>query len=330
MSSEGSGRGTDVNVLYERYPYPSPLSDSQPIFDTALGLDFVVRDMAGKKVLDAGCGSGHRLIGIALQFPDTSFTGVDFSARSLSIAEDLARQYGCDNVHFLHGEIGVEPLNEEFDVVVSTGVVHHLQDPEVGVSWLNDHVSPQGIIYTWFYHPYGEHERLLDRRLVQILSEHSDPEDPLIADLGLSLAAKRYGTVTSHTDMDPAVQEIADADAYLNPIVNAFRFTEAAELFSGKSDWVIVNGINREEVSHVINPRSWLGGEHTALSLEDLFKNERIREIFMRCGVRDQLKCVELRMRPTGFTLVAGRRDGLDSCTERVQRSAESANLIEH
>lgn len=322
-------RNADVRALYERYPYPSPLAVGQPILDTAIALDFVVKDLAGKKVLDAGCGTGHRLVGMACRLPETSFTGLDFSARSLMIAEDLAREQGCRNVRFVHGEIGGDSLGEQFDVVISTGVVHHLADPRSGVDWLIEHTGRDGLIYTWYYHPYGEHGRLLDRRLVQLIAEHSETglDDSLIADLGLSPAAGNYGTATSQAGADAVVQAVADADAYLNPIVHTFRFTEAAEFFNGKCDWAIVNGVNWKGMSRIIDPPEWVGGSYVSLSLSDLFPVERVQKIFKGLAARDQLECIELRTRPTGFTLVAGRKDSLDNCSERISRGVEFANL---
>ncbi|MFI6340986.1 class I SAM-dependent methyltransferase [Streptomyces sp. NPDC050535] len=324
-------RAEEVRALYERFPYPSPSASAQPIFDIAMGLDFVVEELAGREVLDAGCGTGHRLVGLACQYPETTFVGVDFSERSLSIARDLAERNECTNVEFIRAEIGGVGLGRQFDLITSTGVIHHLENPEGGADWLQRHLKPDGILYTWYYHPYGEFDRLLSRELVQLFLSRSkgDLSDTILSDLELSLSARQYGTRTSHSDAGPQDQLAADADAYLHPIVNAYKFQEAAEFFRRRCDWVVVNGVNWDGGSNVIDTADWSGNTYGTVALSDLFRNERLHPVFAEMDAQPQLDCVELKLRPTGFSLVSGPSAGLRKCTDRIRRNAERANLLD-
>ncbi|HEX5741794.1 MAG TPA: class I SAM-dependent methyltransferase, partial [Pilimelia sp.] len=97
----------DVTPLYEHFPFPSPDPAAKLIDVVARELPFVLADssLAGQRVLDAGCGTGHTLVGLAAQHPQAFFVGVDGCRRSLAIARDLARRHGLDNVEFVHGRI---------------------------------------------------------------------------------------------------------------------------------------------------------------------------------------------------------------------------------
>lgn len=323
-------RGADVRALYEEFPYPLPVADSDPIYDVAMGLDLVMADLDGLEVLDAGCGTGHRLIGLACQYPETRFLGVDFSEHSLSVARGLAERNGCDNVEFRHAEIGGELLGRQFDLITSTGVIHHLENPAGGAEWLQRHLKPEGIAYTWYYHPYGEFDRLLSRDLVQLLLRDSEDDisGTVLGDLGLTLSVEQYGTRTSFSDVSQATRLAADVDAYIHPIVNAYRFQEAAEFFRVGSDWAIVHGVNWDGGSGSVDAGDWTGGEFGTISATGLFESPRLRAVFDRMDAYAQLDAVELKLRPTGFTLVSGGVAGLERVTDRIRRNADSANLL--
>ena len=320
----------DVRALYEEFPYPLPNSDTEPIYDVAMGLDLVLPSLDDCQVMDAGCGTGHRLVGLALQYPDTEFLGVDFSEHSLTVARRLAKKHGCDNVSFWHAEIGGQHLGRHFDLITSTGVIHHLVDPAGGVKWVQQHLKDDGIAYTWYYHPYGEFDRMLSRQLVHMLMKHSaeDISKTVLADLDLALSVEQYGTRTSFSEVSADAQLAADADAYFHPIVNTYRFQEAADFFRDVTDWTVVHGVNWDGASSLIDSGHWAEGEFGTLASSDLFKSGRLREVFAGMSPEAQLHCVELKLRPTGFTLLSGKDAGLARCTEQTRANVRNANLL--
>lgn len=311
----------DVRRMYERFPYPSPDADSDLIYDTAVALDFVVEDLAGKRVLDAGCGTGHRLVAMASQFPDTEFVGVDFSEHSLAVAADLAARQHCDNVTVAPAEIGGAHLGRRFDVVTSTGVIHHLAEPAMGARWIHDHLEPDGISYVWLYHSFGEFDRLLKREMARLLISTSpgQPDEEILADLRLSLSTRQYGGRTADAGGLDDARLVADVDAYLHPIVHAYRFAEAAALFRGAADWTVVNGVNWDGGSALIDVTDWSGEAHATVAVDTLFPHPRVRAMFDRLDTAGQLRCVELSLRPTGFSVVSGRAAGAGQCTKRLR-----------
>jgi SAM-dependent methyltransferase len=154
-----------VRALYERYPYPPPVDDldayarrcSEPGRRRAESLlfwpDEPYRD--DRRILVAGCGTSQAAK-YALRWPSSQVTGIDVSETSLQHAETLKRRYGLENVtlRLLPVERATE-LDRSFDLVVCTGVLHHLPDPDAGLVALRDVMSPCAAMELMVYAPYG-------------------------------------------------------------------------------------------------------------------------------------------------------------------------------
>jgi len=250
-------RGT--KQLYERYPYPSPVSGDSLIRDltNAIEVLFPAQEFDGWNILDAGCGSGHRLLNMAKRYPKAKFTGVDLSASSLKVAAQLARRSEIANVTFQQANLLELKLPQKYQLIVSTGVIHHLCDPQLGLKRVYDCLAADGVMYAWFYHSFGEFQRLLDRELVRLLwGPESDFQEgiAIMEDLGLNLPTEQYGTKTSNPSERDVNQLSINTDAYLHPIVNAYRFDEVIEMFrNAGADWTAINGINLEGSSRLID-----------------------------------------------------------------------------
>ena len=83
-------------------------------------------------------------------------TGIDVSASSIRHTEKLRRTYRLENLEVR--QIAVERAGEmgrRFDRVVTTGVLHHLPDPDAGLRSLRDVLEPGGAMHLMVYAPYG-------------------------------------------------------------------------------------------------------------------------------------------------------------------------------
>lgn len=80
-------------------------------------------DVAGKKILDVGCGTGRHAIRMAEAGAEV--TGVDFSLKMLEVARKKAAGLG---VKFMHSDLNAIPLDEPFDMVVCSLVLNHVED----------------------------------------------------------------------------------------------------------------------------------------------------------------------------------------------------------
>jgi 2-polyprenyl-3-methyl-5-hydroxy-6-metoxy-1,4-benzoquinol methylase len=318
----------DVKMMYENYPYPSPVVGESLLRDLSNAVGFLLpgKDLSGWRILDAGCGTGHRVLGLARDYPKAVVTAIDMTETSLRVARQLALKHRIENVMFKEANLLELNLTGEFDLIVSTGVIHHLTDPERGLRNLCARLSPEGIIMIWLYHPYGEFARLLSRELVLLLwgeGRKDYQEGVAIAhELGLNLSARQYGTQTSTLVSHDLSQTSINVDAYLHPIVKAYRFGEALDLLKlAGSDWVAANGLNSDGESKLIDLEQV--SDEGACSLVDrgIFTSEKLLRRYRGLSKSGKLKAIELVLRPTGFNVIGGKNRSFEHCDERVRHN---------
>jgi SAM-dependent methyltransferase len=106
----------------------------------------------GKNILVAGCGTGYEPLNLASIYPEARVVGVDLSGPSLAYARRKAEEFGIGNVEFLQGDIlEIDRIGEQFDLVSSVGVLHHMEDPLEGWQKLVDCLAPDGLMKIALY-----------------------------------------------------------------------------------------------------------------------------------------------------------------------------------
>ncbi len=80
-------------------------------------------DVAGKQILDVGCGSGIYAVYFAKK--DAEVTGIDFSAPMLALAERNAGEEGC-RIRFMSGDFLQQRIDACFDDVLMIGVFDYV------------------------------------------------------------------------------------------------------------------------------------------------------------------------------------------------------------
>jgi hypothetical protein len=248
-------------------------------------------------------------------------TGLDASEHSPAEARELAGRHGATNVRFLHGSVPDVAVDTSFDLIVSTGVLHHMHGPRAGLAWAVDHLVDDGLLYLWFYGALGEHNRMLDRGLVHLLAREpgADPDLATVRALGLRLSRIRYGATADSGDPSAEVQEVIDADAYLNPIVTPMTFAETVELCHGQAiDWVAALSVNVEQDSKLVDFGGMDPNRHLTVRSEDLFDDPELCARYDALPPAARVRALELRLSPTGITVIAGRGRALEDCLPRV------------
>jgi SAM-dependent methyltransferase len=109
-------------------------------------------DFSGRRVLDAGCGMGRNSFW-ALKWGASKVTAFDFDRRSVSHAEKNLSEF--TNAEVLFKSIYDIDWQNEFDVVFSIGVIHHLKNPRLAVSNLVRAAKPGATILLWVYSHEG-------------------------------------------------------------------------------------------------------------------------------------------------------------------------------
>ena len=104
----------------------------------------------GGTILDAGTGPGRLPIKIAQLMPTVTIVGMDVSRDMIRIAQKNAEQASVNRARFVVGSTYRTGFNDStFDLVVSTGLVHHLEKPVQAFDELYRILKPQR--EAWMY-----------------------------------------------------------------------------------------------------------------------------------------------------------------------------------
>lgn len=164
-SVHASDRADPICEFYTDHPYPPPVENLDRARDEWRDENrrraehhLFWPDKSYREDLDiliAGCGT-WQAAKYALCRPGARVTGIDVSTTSLTHTERLKRKYGLTNLDIQPLSIeNLAQLGRRFDLIVCTGVLHHLADPDAGLMALRSVLAPEGAISLMVYAPYG-------------------------------------------------------------------------------------------------------------------------------------------------------------------------------
>ncbi|MFN3657532.1 MAG: class I SAM-dependent methyltransferase [Pseudolabrys sp.] len=161
---------TDSNPVidqYSIYPYPEPAEDLPAWLQTYHYNPYMPdpnaaqfwpegRPRAKLNILVAGCGT---MQGAAFAYlnPKCNVTGVDFSPASIAHEEKLRARYKLGNLSLHVMDLcDVGKLEQKFDYIVCSGVLHHMPDPAAGAKALASVLEPaHGVMTMMLYGRFG-------------------------------------------------------------------------------------------------------------------------------------------------------------------------------
>src|SRR5277367_494917 len=225
-----------VRDFYERMPYPAPaanLDSSQHLYanpDSRKALLHLIWPAGAPRrklrILVAGCGTSQA-VRYALREPDAEITAVDISETSLSHTRKLQRKYELSNLELHRLPIeNAAALGRSFDLIVCTGVLHHLLDPDLGLSALRDVLAPEGAMHLMVYARYGRTGIYMMQDYCRLLGIGTSQGE--LADLGATLDA-----LPADHPISPLLRRVKDfrqadamADTLLHPRDRAYTVSE--------------------------------------------------------------------------------------------------------
>ena len=156
----------DVSSLvakqYEAFAYPQPFADLTAeiakgyyqVGDPALygpALWPRGRPRGPLKILVAGCGTVQAAY-TAHMNPRDEVVGIDLSEASLAHERFLQERHGLANLKLYKGDLlEIATLGERFDVILCTGVLHHMAQPASGLTALREVFAPDGVMVLMLY-----------------------------------------------------------------------------------------------------------------------------------------------------------------------------------
>jgi hypothetical protein len=156
--------------------------------------------------------------------------------------EELKRKYNLNNLQVCQLPIErVRDLKMSFDQIICTGVLHHLAEPDAGLSALRGVLNPDGgAMHLMVYAPYGRTGIYMLQEFFRRIGVHAN--DLEIRDLIAALKAlpPRHPLENLLREVPDLRQEAALADALLHPLDRAysvpqlFDFIEKAGLTFGR------------------------------------------------------------------------------------------------
>lgn len=248
-----------VSAFYDRFPFPGdPLQDGPPpgynwrwcyrsVLASVHGV--IPSGQEQPRILDAGCGTGVSTDYLCHLNPGADVVGVDISDGALAVArERLERSGARQEVRSLRQQQrSLLDLGDEasFDYINSVGVLHHLREPEAGLSSLAGLLAPEGLLHLFLYADAGRWEIHRTQKALTLLQAGTGGD-------GLRLGRNLFETLPEsnrlrcHHERRWAVDCAPDAnfaDMYLHPqetsydLERLFSFIETAGLhFAGFSN----------------------------------------------------------------------------------------------
>jgi SAM-dependent methyltransferase len=147
----------DVAAQYEAWPYPAwrrvmaGRSESLTAMVAALGPGPHHPMPEDARILIAGCGTGHEACEWARRFPHAQIIAIDLSTASLAYAAARAAEAKIANLAFEQRDLHTAAELGRFDLVISSGVLHHLPDPEAGWAAISQALRPGGVMRLILY-----------------------------------------------------------------------------------------------------------------------------------------------------------------------------------
>jgi SAM-dependent methyltransferase len=184
---EGDARVDVVRRFYARAPFPGyPPSASLAWLraraersEFARQLDRAIPGDA--RVVEVGCGTGQMCLYLARA--DRVVIGADLTRGSLLLGAAAARRFQLDRVQFVETDLhrpGLRPGS--FDVVYSSGVLHHTPDPRRSFASIAQLARPGGMIVLGLYHALARIPLRLRRLAASLSGYRCIPFDPVLVD----------------------------------------------------------------------------------------------------------------------------------------------------
>jgi SAM-dependent methyltransferase len=158
-------RSDVVSRQYDRWRYPPPIQDLEAysktnweLFDPIRSNRILWPDRGYRPDLDiliAGCGTNQAAV-FAFTNRAAKVVAVDVSQSALDHQQYLKGKHGLHNLELQLLPIeGLSALQRDFDLIVCTGVLHHMADPLTGMKALAGCLRRDGAIGVMLYAKYG-------------------------------------------------------------------------------------------------------------------------------------------------------------------------------
>ena len=166
-----------VQSQYEENPYPRwvslPKDSSKRFLSAYMQSRFPLSqfrrlpDDRNPEFLIAGCGTGQHSIGTSQTFEGAKLLAIDLSLASLAYAKRKTLEMDIKSVDYAQADLlKLACIGRTFDVIESSGVLHHLENPFDGWEVLLSLLRPHGLMRLGFYSELARQDIVKVRHLI--------------------------------------------------------------------------------------------------------------------------------------------------------------------
>jgi SAM-dependent methyltransferase len=220
LRQEGGARTDAVRAFYAGSPFPNyPADDTLESLRARGARSEFARLLDGAiagdaRVVEVGAGTGQ--MSLYLATADRRVVATDLTRASLELGAEAARRYGVEQVRFVETDLHAPGLAPgAFDVVYSSGVLHHTPDPRAAFASVAALARPGGFVVVGLYNAYARVPHRLRRAVARATGLRVVPFDPV-------LRAR---------DAEPARKEAWLRDQYLHPEEHRHTIAEVQRWF---------------------------------------------------------------------------------------------------
>ena len=245
----GDRRTEMVRDFYEQAPFPDypPRASLSWLRGRAERSEFaglIDRAIPGDaRIVEIGCGTGQ--MSLYLARAHRIVIGADLTRASLKLGADAARRFGLSQVQFIETDLHHPGLRAGvFDVVYSSGVLHHTPDPSAAFANIVRLARPGGMIVVGVYNAFARMPFRARRFVARLSGFRFIPCDPVLSDREnepkrrAAWLRDQYQHPEEHRHTLAEVQSwfAANDVEYVRAYPSAVLGEESEELFAGAAD----------------------------------------------------------------------------------------------
>ncbi|WP_437677708.1 class I SAM-dependent methyltransferase [Sorangium sp. So ce131] len=303
----------EVMEMYTKFPYPSAEVDRQELKELANLLRVLAAEnqlsLDGKRILDAGTGTGQRMVQAAKTYPTSMFTAVDLCEASLSLARRLVEKEGLGNVTLRTANL-MEDLRGmgRFDLILCIGVLHHLTEPKVGLCNLKNVLCEDGAIVLWLYGEIGGRERRKRRQIIRRLLQNR--VDDYRTGIQLAKDLKFDDDLELGWDLSNITERERDGlivDAFLNINEKLYDVDSIHDLMVGSGlAGYVVSGITHGKFAYLFDtvPHDAAPASYKMTNVARFLNTPLLRQHYAALPILDKYRLLDLLFAPAGYTIM--------------------------
>jgi SAM-dependent methyltransferase len=245
----GDARTEAVRRFYEPAPFPGyPPRDSLQALharaERSVFARLVHQAIPGDaRIVDMGCGTGQMCLYLARA--DRVIIGADLTRAALLLGAAAAQRFRLARVQFVETDLRQPGLKAgSFDVVYSSGVLHHTSNPRRSFARLAQLARPGGTIVVGVYNAFARVPLRLRRVVARLSGFRFIPFDPVLRDRRHEPARQQAWLRDQYQHPEEHCHTLAEVQGwfaenrveYLRAYPSAVLCDEPGELFARAAD----------------------------------------------------------------------------------------------